>query len=396
MSDVLSKPPVLDFDALLAPISDENPAGESLRYSGLYDEINEARRADKDVNQGDWQTELKVADFRKVIDLAVPALTSQSKDVQVAAWLSEALVNQHGFTGLRDGAKLLSSLQDRFWDTAHPEIDEGDMEGRANAVSLLELKGALALKNVKITQGNCYSYGDWEDAKRFAMPDNFDSLDAETQESIRGQLEQAERDGRCNGEAWRKAVAQTRRQFCEETNLAIEECWAELKELNRVIEERYDRNQMPGLSALNKSLDDVHTQVKKLLEQKRVEEPDESDATGEYVDGEASDGSNGAVRSGGVGGPVQSRADALRRLGEIAAFFQRTEPHSPVALLVQRAVKWGNMPLEGWLRDVIKDENVLSQVKETLGLAAAGEYGGYESESAGYEEPAAETASSDW
>lgn len=395
MSDVLSKPPVLDFDALLAPISDDNPSGESLRYSGLYDEINEARRADDNLNQGDWQKELKVADFRRVIDLAVPALTSQSKDIQVAAWLAEALVNQHGFTGLRDGAKILSSIQDAFWDTAHPEIDEGDMEGRANAVSLLELKGALAIKNISITQGTGYGFSDWEDAKRFAMPDNFDSLDSEAQESVRAQLDQAERDGRCNGDLWRKAVAQTRRQFCEETNLAIEECWTELKELNRVVEEKYDRNQMPGLSALNKSLDEVHTQVKKLLDQKRIEEPDESDTADGYADGKAADGSNGTGRSGGGGGPVQSRPEALKRLGEIAAYFQRTEPHSPVALLVQRAVKWGNMPLEGWLRDVIKDETVLSQVKETLGLAA-GDYGGYESESSGYEEPAAESASSDW
>ena len=134
MSEILQKPPVVDLDVLLQPISDDNPSGESLRYSGIYDEISEARRADDNLNQGAWQSELKVADYRRVIDLAVPALSSQSKDLQIAAWLSEALVKQHGFAGLRDSLKLMAGFQENFWETLHPEVDEGDQEGRANAV----------------------------------------------------------------------------------------------------------------------------------------------------------------------------------------------------------------------------------------------------------------------
>ena len=61
-------------------------------------------------------------------------------------------------------------------------------------------------------------------------------------------------------------------------------------------------------------------------------------------------------------------ADALRRLAAVADYFRRTEPHSPVAYLVQRAVRWGEMPLEEWLRDVIANEDVLARVHETLGL----------------------------
>jgi hypothetical protein len=120
MSDELHKPAVIDIEAMLQPISEESPSGESLRYSGIYDEISEARRADDNLNQGAWQTELKVADYRRVIELAVPAITSQSKDLQVAAWLSESLIKTHGFTGLRDSIQLLTGLQSNFWDTLHP------------------------------------------------------------------------------------------------------------------------------------------------------------------------------------------------------------------------------------------------------------------------------------
>jgi type VI secretion system protein ImpA len=70
----------------------------------------------------------------------------------------------------------------------------------------------------------------------------------------------------------------------------------------------------------------------------------------------------------------ESRADALRRLASIAKFFQTTEPHSPVAYLVQRAVRWGEMPLENWLEEVVTDWNVLSAVRETLGLPKKSQY----------------------
>ncbi|HLA95154.1 MAG TPA: type VI secretion system ImpA family N-terminal domain-containing protein, partial [Pyrinomonadaceae bacterium] len=138
MSEELQKPPVVDFDVLLAPISEDSPSGENMRYSGLYDEINEARRADDIVDQGAWQTELKVADHKKVIDLSVDALSAKTKDIQIAAWLSDSLVRQYGLAGLRDSLKLVGSLQDLFWDTLHPEVDEGDMEGRANAISWMD------------------------------------------------------------------------------------------------------------------------------------------------------------------------------------------------------------------------------------------------------------------
>ena len=92
MIEELQQPSVIDLEGLLQPIPGENPSGESQRYSGLYDEIAEARRADANLSQGAWQTELKVADFGQVISLAVPALTSKTKDLQIGVWLTEALI----------------------------------------------------------------------------------------------------------------------------------------------------------------------------------------------------------------------------------------------------------------------------------------------------------------
>lgn len=364
----LQQPSVVDLDGLLQPIEGENPSGESLRYTGLYDEIAEARRADDTLSRGDWQEELKVADYRKVIDLAVPALTSRSKDLQIGAWLSEALIKLHGFVGLRDSMKLLANLQDQFWDTLHPEIDEGDMSGRANAIAWFDTQAALSVIGVPFTGGGGYSMLDYEDSKVYDFPENIEMLDTAEQVRLNELKAQAEAQRKVTGEMWRKAVAATRRAEVETVNFAVEECWTEFNNLNRVIEEKYDRNQMPGLSGFRKSLDSVHTQIKKLLEEKRIEEPDETDE----VEGEegAVNGDGTARSSGGASttGAIQNRRDALKRLAEIADFFQKTEPHSPISYIVQRAVKWGNMPLEVWLQDVIKDETVLFNLRQTLGF----------------------------
>ncbi len=369
MADIESKPSIINFETLLAPVSEEKPSGEYLRYSGIYDEISEARRADKDVPQGEWQTEVKVADFRKVISLAVPALEKDTKDVQIAAWLSEALVNEHGFVGLSDSLKLMSGFQENFWETLHPEIDEGDMEGRANAIAWMEEQASFALRKAKITGYTGYSYIDFEDSKRFDIPDNIESLDSTEQARYNELRTQAEKENRVTANKWRAEMANMRRAFYEDLNFLIDECWAAYNEINRVIEEKFDRNQAPGLNNLKKSLDEVHSQVKKILEDKRAEEPDEAD---EAAEGETVAGEDGAIiKVAGVAtasGAIQNRQDALKRLADIATFFQKTEPHSPISYLVQRAVKWGNMPLETWLQDVIKDETVIFQLRQTLGF----------------------------
>jgi type VI secretion system protein ImpA len=129
------------------------------------------------------------------------------------------------------------------------------------------------------------------------------------------------------------------------------------------------------LSELKKTIDDIRSLAEKLVKEKRILEPDAVNAE-ETASGEAQAGlATGAVVYGKSTGPIKSRQEALKRLAEIADYFHKTEPHSPVAYLVQRAIKWGEMPLEVWLEDVIKDTGVLSSLRETLGVKPESEGG---------------------
>ena len=152
-------------------------------------------------------------------------------------------------------------------------------------------------------------------------------------------------------------------------------------------------------------LDNIRTSVQKILQEKRLEEPDPSDiAEGDSLTGANGDATyEGAVSAGAgnfgvatVSGAIRSRQDALKRLSDVAEFFRQTEPHSPVSYLVQRAVKWGNMPLSDWLQEVIKDETVLGTLRETLGVGGGADGGGYGDSSYSSDSSTAESSDSSW
>ncbi len=373
--------PVVDIEALLAPIPGDNPAGSNLQYSGLHDEIREARRAEENVEKDGYQTNAKVADWDQVIGLATDALTTQGKDLQVAAWLGEALVKVHGFAGLRDGLKVMQGFHEKYWDDIFPEIDEGDLEARANSLSWLDRQVALAIKEVsltKVSSGENYNFNQYEEAQEFDIPENLDSLDSTAQEKFRGLKERAEHEGKTTGEKWRASKNKCRRAFYEELAGTLSESWEAFQALDRIMDQKFDR-QTPGLGELKKTLEEIRSLVDKLVKEKRIAEPDVAvEAAGSSAAGEAnfsgaeSEGTTGRVVMGTMGA-IRGRQEALRRLNEVASYFQKTEPHSPVAYLVQRAVKWGEMPLDRWLEDVIKDPAVLEHLRETLGIKASTE-----------------------
>ncbi|MDR1646765.1 MAG: hypothetical protein LBR88_01845, partial [Zoogloeaceae bacterium] len=70
--------------------------------------------------------------------------------------------------------------------------------------------------------------------------------------------------------------------------------------------------------------------------------------------------------SGEAAPTLGRRDDAIRQLRTVAYWFRSHEPHSPVALLIERAVQWAEMPFEKWLSDVIKDKATLEQLQELL------------------------------
>ena len=68
------------------------------------------------------------------------------------------------------------------------------------------------------------------------------------------------------------------------------------------------------------------------------------------------------------GQAVAGREEAFRTLSSIAAFFRRTEPHSPVSYLLEQAVRWGRMPLDDLLDELIADEKARDSFRKLAGI----------------------------
>src|SRR5262249_14221923 len=139
----MASPPILNFEMLLAPIGGANPAGEALPLAHpVRKKLDDAR---KEINPNAFAPDdprrpeqFQAADWAAIEQLAQETLAQTSKDLLVAARLTEALVKRHGYGGLRDGLRLMRRLVQDGWDRIYPVIHDGDLEARAAAFDWLD------------------------------------------------------------------------------------------------------------------------------------------------------------------------------------------------------------------------------------------------------------------
>ena len=113
----------IDANALLTDIA-PNAIGKDLTYSATYDEIKQARYEENpELSQGVWQRDVAKADWQKVQLLAADAIQHKSKDLQLVAWLVEALMASDSFDGLADGIKILDEFLKKYGATCYPLND---------------------------------------------------------------------------------------------------------------------------------------------------------------------------------------------------------------------------------------------------------------------------------
>jgi type VI secretion system protein ImpA len=352
---------ILDFQALLEPIPGDNPAGESVRYSGVYDAIQEARREDDALPMGEWQREVKTADWPAVIRLSTEAIAGKSKDLQSAIWLVEALTKRHGFAGLRDGLQLLRGLQEHFWDGLYPEIEDGDLEFRAGPLNWLNEKLPTSIREVELTEGDLpYSWNHWDESRKV------DNLGRQNPDA----MQQAIAEGKITGEQFDKSVDGTSRAFIENLFEDLNQTKEELSQVERIVDEKFGRD-APSLIKIRNALDDCHAVVSTILKKKREQDPNyraSSDTQSDSVEPDSAGHGNAMPNLGSWSGEPRSREEAFQRLAVLAAYLKRVEPQHPVSYLLERAVRWTKMPLEQWLGEVIRNDEVLAHLHDTLGI----------------------------
>jgi type VI secretion system protein ImpA len=181
------------IDSLLAPIKGKEPSGRYLQYEHYYDHLRNARTADDEtLPLGIWQRDLKKADWGKVEELSCTVLQNESKDLQVAAWLTDAWLRLYGIRGLELGITLCLELCKSFWPTLHPQIQGEDIDYRLAPLEWLNEKLLTPLRLMPITypsqdKSKGYNYTDYEIATRY---DNTLKMGHETTQKNKSALDE--------------------------------------------------------------------------------------------------------------------------------------------------------------------------------------------------------------
>jgi type VI secretion system protein ImpA len=293
-------------------------------------------------------------------------LSTEGKDLQVAAWLAEALVKRHGSAGLRDGLKILRGLHEQYWDSFYPLIENGDVEFRGGRLEALNKVLPIAILNMPLIHapgGIAYSYWHYKESQEVENLRRGAATDSEKKRALAEALE----EGKVEGEKFEKAVAGTPLSHCSTILENLNQSWDEFERLEQILDEKYTP-EAPSLRVIKEAVSECRSLMNSIVRKKGGVGTPATTSQPEAVPREVDMASVVHMAASTSGIMPVDRADALRRLEAVADFFRRTEPHSPVAYLVQRAARWGEMPLEEWLQEVIKSDDVLGNVRETLGL----------------------------
>ena len=355
----------IDVNELLAPIPGSNPAGSDASFSDQFDRIREARRADDPtLAQGDWQTELKVADWREAQSLSEDVLLRNSKDLQAAVWLGEAVISRHGLEGAKDTFDLLAGMLDTYWEGMFPRADDGDLEERAGKLAWFATYGARALQMMMLNNDPQASLtlANWMDSREV------DNLGRQNAEAYQAALD----EGRINGETFDSRIVTTDEALIRERIEQVAAAREAFGRFSSLSDAKLGRD-APNLASIDDALKKIQQIYAKVATAKGMGGVAVLDDAGMPAAGEAAGGGSTGAATGGVAldlsaGSLASKEAALRAISEIAGFFRRTEPHNPVAYLLDRAVYWANMPLEQWLAEVVRDDSTLSAIRERVGL----------------------------
>lgn len=343
-----------NVSSLMAPISEKNPAGESLRYEGTYDRIMDARREDDPtLEQGVWKRELKHADWNLVSQICLEALQKRSKDLQIAAWLLEAWIHLRGFPGLRAGCEVMVELCRTFWDSMYPSLEDPDY--RLAPIHWMNEKLVTQLKFIPITSPEtpeddmAYTLADWEVALRRQQS----KQQSEAKNGPPVTIEMIQQSGYL-----------TPVDFFESVMHDVNQAYVACHDLETIFDKAFGKDSC-SLGQFREVLESILSLIPSLQggrEMQEQSEPEEHEAHEYALEPVAS---QEAVATGLLP-PIRSRGEAYRRLAEVADYLIRTEPHSPAPYLIRRAITWGSMTLEQLLPELVANDATLKELERLL------------------------------
>ncbi len=329
---------LLDLDALIAPLSGDNPAGEPLPFA-LRKRLDEAR---KEINPDDFpadypgRPEAKKADWDGILELCQDALRNSSKDLHIVSRLTEAIVKRHGFGGLRDALLLFCRLVEECWDRIYPSIEDGDLEVRAAPFLWLDdpARGARfphSLRAVPVVSTSERGIGlfDWEQAR--------------------------EGRGTVTPEMFDKAVQQAPYERCHNLLADLDESQRNLQRLTEALNDKLG-SAAPGLLDLRTALQQCQQLAQQILQRKGPPPRLAVEPAAVETPSNGAAPASPETRAVAAQGRPLTREDVYAQLLTSAEILEKMEPHSPIPILLRRVAELGPLSFTDLMGALVRDQ----------------------------------------
>lgn len=287
---------------LIRPLSDDNPCGENLEDTQLLASFDGYRLFGATTPLG---TEI---DWREMRDKSLEAL-DKSHDLRLLAHYGAASARLEGWIGFLGSIAVAASWSRANWDAMFPRIDE-DAILRKNALSCLSDRMAIldGLRRASIVEHKQLGKVTLRDVELAA-----------------GEVQPTATDTSPVSDSQITAVfTATELPPLQELATALATAITDLGAIETQMRDVGGSDASPDFDPLKVMISRVRKLVDAQLAARGV---GETAATGE----------GGEAGAGGALGAIKSRADAMRAMDAIAAFFKQTEPSSPVPLFLERA-----------------------------------------------------------
>ncbi|HEY5707599.1 MAG TPA: type VI secretion system protein TssA [Terrimicrobiaceae bacterium] len=315
---------MIEIEELLNPISADSPCGEDVSYDPKFVALDT-------LVAGKLETQFSPAeepDWKAVHDVCLELL-NRSKNLRVAVTLCLALLKLEGASGLRAGLTLLKGLLERYWTDLYPRLDPEDNNDPLERVNILSsLSAPLStfgdpmqflqrLRRIPLAnspQMGRFSFADVAGDKTI-LPGGEEKAAAPP-----AQIEAAFRD--------------TNADELSTTAQAISDSAVLARGIDSFVMDTVGAGRALDMGALVGTLVDIERCLAPYLPK-----PLAPTATESPVDTQGASVGEGPSE----GGAIRSRQDVLRALERICQYYARTEPSSPLPLLLRRAQRLVDM-----------------------------------------------------
>lgn len=315
-----------ELDQLMQPVAGDSPVGPDLSYDPERQQIEEAFDTAKLADNGEGEA----PDWNAVIRL-IKGQSARSKDAWLAVYLARAGARAQKLETVALGCDYLAGMLETWWDEMHPLLEDLGFQGRKGACDSLASHGdfVIPLRRVVVVEHPRLGRFTGEDLQRFA-----------------NEGDQADGIG-----MFRAALADTSSEDLEATLGRLDSIRGALGRVDAVLTDKAEGTTGTNFTPTYEVIDTIRRTLGGLTGMGAAESaPASGEGTGDLSSTDAPGAPPRAVPAGS--GRIESRADVVRSLEAIIDYYSRSEPGSPIPVILTRAKSWVHMDFLSILSDI--------------------------------------------